>query len=71
MMHDGIWRSLDSASALGAEGRRFESCYPDTDKPRHGDDHSPVSGADYVLVDQAEGSATVNAGPSAGLLLSL
>ncbi len=25
----GAWRSLASASALGAEGRRFESCRPD------------------------------------------
>lgn len=26
---NGIWRSLVSASALGAEGRQFESDYPD------------------------------------------
>ncbi len=26
---NGVWRSPASASALGAEGRRFESCHPD------------------------------------------
>ena len=25
----GVWRSPASAPALGAGGRRFESCYPD------------------------------------------
>ena len=26
---DGVWRSPASVPALGAGGRRFESCYPD------------------------------------------
>ncbi len=26
---NGVWRSLASAIALGAMGRRFKSCHPD------------------------------------------
>ncbi len=30
---DGAWRSLASASEWGSEGRKFESCRPDSEKP--------------------------------------
>ena len=32
--NNGVWLSLARAPALGAGGRRFESCHPDSSKRR-------------------------------------